>query len=128
MTNAQALSLRHQCCDNHNNWDSRQTDMNDGGESVEDIGARLKHFRQRMGYKSQKAFASAVGLTVSEVNHYESARRRLPLNAAIKIRRRFGISLDWLYSGDRLFLTAAMNRSLPPMGADGNEPGASQPA
>lgn len=95
--------------------------MFDGGSEVTDIGRRVEHLRAWLEFKSQTAFAHATGLTPSEINLYESGRRRLPLNAANKIRLRWNVTLDWLYHGDRSGLSVQINRSLPPLSADGEK-------
>lgn len=87
--------------------------MTDGGESVEDIGARVAMLRRWAGFDSQTAFAVSIGLDPSEINHYESGRRRLALTAAQRLRARYRVTLDWLYYGDRSGLSLEIDRSLP---------------
>ncbi len=85
----------------------------DGGSSINDVAGRLVLLRQWAGYDNQNQFASATGLTASELNHYETARRMLSMTAANKIRQRWRVTLDWLYHGDRSGLSVEVNRSLP---------------
>lgn len=87
--------------------------MTDGGDSIEDVGARVALLRRWAGYESQTAFAVAIGLDPSEINHYESGRRRLALTAAHRLRTRYRVTLDWLYYGDRSGLSVEVDRSLP---------------
>lgn len=87
--------------------------MNDGTDSLDDIGARLTLLRIWAGFDSQSAFARALDVSQTEINHYERGNRRLTLTTAQKIRARFRVTLDWLYFGDRTGLSLAVERSLP---------------
>lgn len=75
------------------------------------IGERLKALRIGLGHEHSSAgFARLVGLTAQAWNHYELGRRRISLDEADKLIRRFGIPLDWIYYGtaeDRLPLHIA---------------------
>lgn len=88
----------------------------DGDTTIGDVARRLVLLREWAGYDNQKAFAVATGLTPSELNHYETARRMLSLTAANKIKQRWRVTLDWLYHGDRSGLTVEISRSLPVLG------------
>lgn len=85
----------------------------DGDASLSDVARRLVLLRAWAGYDNQKAFAVATGLTPSELNHYETARRMPSLAAANKMKQRWGVTLDWIYHGDRSGLTMEVNRTLP---------------
>lgn len=87
--------------------------MFDGGTKQEDVAARLKLLRIACGFDSQVAFARRTGISQSEINHFESGRRALPLSAANKIKLHCQVTLDWIYHGDRSTLTMEMNRRLP---------------
>lgn len=87
--------------------------MTDGNYSRKDMADRLVLLRHWAGYKGQKDFAEANGLTAPELNHFESGRRQLPLNAANVLRKNWKVTLDWLYHGDRSGLTVTVDRSLP---------------
>jgi transcriptional regulator with XRE-family HTH domain len=65
-----------------------------------DIARRLIALRKKLGFEKQADFAKAIGLEKSSYNPFETGERPLTLNAARRIRRRFGISLDWLLFGD----------------------------
>lgn len=87
--------------------------MDDGGNSIDDIAARLALLREWAGFPVQSSFAERSGIEPSEWNHYEAGRRRLSLNAALKLRRRWRVTLDWLYEGDRAGLSVEVANSLP---------------
>jgi DNA-binding XRE family transcriptional regulator len=68
-------------------------------DTDKDISGRLIAVRKRFGL-NQAQFAEAIGLAKNVYNPFEKASRPLTLDAARRIRRRFGISIDWLYFGD----------------------------
>jgi transcriptional regulator with XRE-family HTH domain len=86
--------------------------MADGGTSNEDIARRLIALREALGL-NQSAFAALVGITQPAMNNYESALRRPQLDVAQSIVARTGITLDWLYLGNRSGLPAHLLAKLP---------------
>jgi DNA-binding XRE family transcriptional regulator len=64
------------------------------------ISARLKALRIALGYKHQNAFAAELGIEKNTYNPFENGKRPLTFEVACRIRRRFGISVDWLFFGD----------------------------
>lgn len=64
------------------------------------VAGRLKALRIELGYKSQTAFAEKLGIDKSTYNPYEKGTRPLTFETACLIRRRFGVSIDWLFFGD----------------------------
>lgn len=64
------------------------------------IAARLKALRIALGYKHQNAFASELDIEKNTYNPFEKGKRPLTFEVACRIRRRFGISVDWLFFGD----------------------------
>lgn len=86
--------------------------MSDGGDSVEDIARRLVTLREALGHK-QTAFARLIGVTQSAMNNYEQALRRPQLDVAQRIVARTGVTLDWIYLGNRSGLPAHLHAVLP---------------
>lgn len=86
--------------------------MADGGRSNQDIARRVVALRESMDM-NQSAFAAFVGLQQSTISNYERADRRPRLDEAIQIQMRTGITLDWLYLGDRSGLPGRLLASLP---------------
>jgi len=78
--------------------------MADGGKSPEDIGLRLTALREAMGL-NQAAFAKLVGFSQPALANYEKGYRRPNTDQAIQIVTRTGITLDWLYLGERAGLS-----------------------
>ena len=64
------------------------------------IGQRLEHLRVKLGFSTQTAFADALGISKSTYNLYKTGARPLTFETACTIRRKFGMSLDWLFFGD----------------------------
>lgn len=66
--------------------------------------------RIALGHEHSAAgFARLVDMTPQAWNNYETGKRRISLDEANKIVRKFGIGLDWIYYGaeDRLPLHVA---------------------
>jgi transcriptional regulator with XRE-family HTH domain len=61
-----------------------------------DIGFRLLLVRTALG-KSQKQIGEAVGSSESGWSQFESGERRITLDPALQLFRKFGFSLDWVY-------------------------------
>lgn len=64
-----------------------------------EIANRLAALREKLGL-DQAAFAKALGIEKNTYNAYERGKRSLSIETAKKIRRRYGISVDWLLFGD----------------------------
>ncbi len=85
--------------------------MNNTDQHTDDVVLRLVALRQWAGYATQREFAKASGMSQPEYNHYESGKRLLSLAAANKLRRRWNVTLDWLYHGDTRGMPADMVRA-----------------
>lgn len=64
-----------------------------------EISNRLASLREKLGL-DQVAFARALGIEKNTYNAYERGKRPLTIETAKKIRKRYGISVDWLLFGD----------------------------
>ena len=64
------------------------------------IAARLRHTREALGL-NQTEFAMRANLSQNRYNQYESGVRPLTIDAAHRICDEYGVTLDWLYRGDR---------------------------
>lgn len=62
---------------------------------------------------NQTAFAIRVGITQPALNNYVKALRRPDLDVAIMIAARTGVTLDWIYLGDRSGLPSRLLELLP---------------
>ena len=86
--------------------------MSDGGRTNEDIAMRLVALSKALGH-NQSSFAALVGVTQPAMNYYMRALRRPDLDVGIQIQMRTGVTLDWLYLGDRSGLPARLLGLLP---------------
>src|SRR5215467_14129007 len=64
------------------------------------IAARLLHTREALGL-NQREFAMRAGLKPKRYSQYETGVRTVTIDAALRICGEYGLSLDWLYRGDR---------------------------
>lgn len=74
--------------------------MADGGKSPEDIGKRIVMLRDALGH-NQVSFGRLVEISQPAMANYEKGFRRPELDKAIQIVTKTGVTLDWLYLGDR---------------------------
>jgi len=65
-----------------------------------DAALRLIAVRESLGFKNQDDFAEKLDLTKSTYNPFETGKRSLSMQAARRIRERFGVSVDYLLFGD----------------------------
>ena len=86
--------------------------MADGGRSNEDIAMRLRALMLALG-KNQAAFAALIGVSQPALNNYLKALRRPEIDVAVNIQAKTGVTLDWLYLGDRSGLPSKMLEKLP---------------
>lgn len=86
--------------------------MADGGRSNQDIAMRLQALMSALEL-NQTAFAIRVGITQPALNNYVKALRRPDLDVAIMIAARTGVTLDWIYLGDRSGLPSRLLELLP---------------
>ena len=86
--------------------------MANGGRSLEEIGKRITAVREMLGM-NKTAFAAFLDVTQPAISQYEDGKRRPDLDVGIRIRLRTGVTLDWIYEGDRGGLPIRLANSLP---------------
>lgn len=64
-----------------------------------EVSNRLAALREKLGL-DQASFAKSLGIEKNTYNAYERGKRPLTIETAKKIRRKYGISVDWLLFGD----------------------------
>jgi transcriptional regulator with XRE-family HTH domain len=75
------------------------------------IGRRL--LRTRAALKlSQAEFCRQIGVERNLYNPFEKGRRRITIGVAMKIRGRYGVTLDWIYAGDPYALPSDLYHQL----------------
>ena len=67
-------------------------------DHIDAVSARLKRVREVLGL-SKKDFADRAGLTEQTYGPFENAKRELSLTAAKKLRKRYGLPLEFMYFG-----------------------------
>jgi transcriptional regulator with XRE-family HTH domain len=67
--------------------------------SAKAIGERLAYVRKAK-QMSQAKFAKEIGSSQGALGQYEVGMRRPAIEIGLRIRDRFGVSLDFLYAGD----------------------------
>ena len=86
--------------------------MTDGGRSLADIARRVEALMISQGH-NQTSFAHLVGISQPALNNYLKGIRRPDIDVAIQMQLRTGVTLDWLYLGDRSGLPSRLLESLP---------------
>lgn len=81
-------------------------------ESLSEIANRLKMTREALGFEAQIDFCKEIGVEHNIYNPFEKGKRRITLDVAKKIKKRFGIPLDWVYCADPAQLPAKIYRKL----------------
>lgn len=69
------------------------------------VGRRLRATRVALGYERQSEFYAEIGVPANTANQWEMGRSRINLDAASALKRRFNLTLDWIYLGDPQHLT-----------------------
>jgi transcriptional regulator with XRE-family HTH domain len=67
--------------------------------TFEAIGKRLRAFRDLTGL-SQKEFAARAGILDTTYNQYERGVSQPKIEYAYALCDTYGLTLDWIYSGD----------------------------
>jgi DNA-binding XRE family transcriptional regulator len=86
-------------------------------DSDEAVGRRIVALREKAGLQQQE-LAAQIHITKSTLSAYESGSRPLTMESARRLRRRFGVPIDWILFGDMQAAGQGM------MLAIGPEPGA----
>lgn len=90
------------------------------------IGERLRVTREALGL-DQRGLCRAVDVGESSYNQFEKGSRPLTIGPALKLCRRFGLTLDWLYRGDPSGLPVRLVEQLPPGTIEEEWPRAADP-
>lgn len=60
---------------------------------------RLKKLRNSLGL-SQVEFSNSIGIEQAHLSMIENGKAKIPMNAFEKIKEKFDVSMDWLFSGN----------------------------
>lgn len=80
---------------------------------LQTIGARLKRLRLALGYENQADLCREIGVIPSRWNQYETGARRITFAIAIRMKKRFNVPLDFIYTGDQSGLPVRVADKLP---------------
>lgn len=76
-------------------------------ESLEAIASRMRALRATTGLSQQK-FAERYGLGASQWANFETAQKRIGIDAALTLAREMRVPLDWIYLGQEAWLPAGL--------------------
>ena len=79
--------------------------------AIPEIAGRLRLFRKAVA-KNQTELCTRTGITRAAWSNYENARDRIGLDAAMKLCRTYGVTLDWIYFGGEEYLRSHLIKSL----------------
>ena len=71
------------------------------------VGRRLRLVRLALG-KTQVEMCREIDATDRTWSQWENGRRLFDVLAAIRLKKRYGVTLDWLYDGDPKGLPARL--------------------
>lgn len=69
------------------------------GDKREAVAARLERAREILGIASKREFAEMAGIKEQTYGPVTKCSRDLSLDAAKKFRKRYGLSLEFIYFG-----------------------------
>jgi len=80
-------------------------------DNIDAVAARLKRVREVLGL-GKKEFAEKADMSEQAYGSFENAKRELSLQAAKKIRKTYGLSLEFLYFGNTDDIPTRISKSL----------------
>ena len=66
-----------------------------------------------LGIASQAELCRALNVLPSQWNQYESGERRITVDVALKLKMLYGITIDYIYTGDPSGLPFRLHRQIP---------------
>lgn len=77
-----------------------------------EIGERLARIRRAFSDESQKAWAEKNRFNPTQYNNWEKGSRRIPVEHAMDLCTRYGVTLDFVYRGRSDGLSESLRKSL----------------
>jgi len=72
-----------------------------GKKGAVDLVALGRRIRELRGFDMQQVdFARMLGVSQSQLSKYERGESEPPLGVLVRLRKRFGKSLDWIVTGE----------------------------
>ena len=81
----------------HFSWRDNLTAMSDDAPYA-DIAARIRWHRELEGL-NQTDYAEKAGLKRSQLSNWESGQQSVSIDGARKLRRTYGLSMDFIFEG-----------------------------
>lgn len=79
----------------------RDVTTTQGSSAVDTTAQRIELARNALGFSVQADFAKSLGLYPAKYNSYINRQGiQLPVEVAILMCEKFGLTLDWIYRGD----------------------------
>lgn len=79
--------------------------------SVPEIARRLRLLRKAVASNAME-LVRRTGITKNAWSNYENAFARIGVDAAMKLCKEYGVTLDWIYFGDTEFLRERMAKKI----------------
>ncbi|MGP1257081.1 MAG: helix-turn-helix domain-containing protein [Kiloniellales bacterium] len=76
------------------------------------VGQRLRDVRLALDYGTTRAFAEILEVDEDRLGKWETGINLLPPPYAIKLKKRFRVTADWLYDGDPTGLPVGLYQEL----------------
>lgn len=89
-----------------------------GSAEPKDIARRLKAAREVLGYERAAPFYAEAGISGTAYQNWEAGGTPISLPNAIRVRERYGLSLDWIYLGIDTALPKNISKALSSMPRD----------
>ncbi|NKC33477.1 helix-turn-helix domain-containing protein [Falsiroseomonas selenitidurans] len=86
-------------------------------ELVVGCGDRLAAIRLALGFERQTAFAASIGISTQRLNQWEQEKHPPDLHVMCALKRRHGVSLDWIYMADPGAMSLNLVQALVSLGA-----------
>jgi transcriptional regulator with XRE-family HTH domain len=74
-------------------------------------GKRLSHLRGALGL-TQRQIAGELNITGPRWANYEVGTSRIPVDVALQLVKRWGVSLDWIYYGSEAIMPKELLRKI----------------
>lgn len=76
------------------------------------IGERLELLRIALGVATQAEFGALLGATRGRTNNWFVGLAPIPIEFAVKLKTNYGVTLDYIYCGDKSSLPLRLATSL----------------
>ena len=77
-----------------------------------DVGRRLEQLRRSLEFEKLRPFAKKIDVPEDTYIKWEKGKALIPPQQVMELKRRFGITADWLYFGDMAALSPALKTEL----------------